>query len=85
MLQGLLCLDHDARPLSPEGATVRGSFEAEQHLAHLGPSDVPVCFSLCGFASGYLTRVEGRPSNSYRNILRTDFAEAYERPNLRSP
>jgi GNAT superfamily N-acetyltransferase len=31
------------------------------------------------------TRVEGRPSNSYRNILRADFVEAYERPNLRSP
>jgi len=30
-------------------------------------------------------RVEGRPSNSYRNILRAGFAEAYLRPNLHSP
>jgi GNAT superfamily N-acetyltransferase len=29
-------------------------------------------------------RVEDRPSNSYRNILRADFVEAYERPNLSS-
>jgi two-component system response regulator HydG len=76
MLQGLLCLDHDARPLSPEGATVRGSFEAEQHLAHLGPSDVPVCATLCGFASGYLTRVEDRPIDVHedRCVARGDAA-----------
>lgn len=30
-------------------------------------------------------RVEGRPSNSYRNILRSGFSEAYLRPNLHSP
>ena len=30
------------------------SFEAEQHLMHLGRSDEPVCWTLCGFASGYL-------------------------------
>ena len=30
-------------------------------------------------------RVEGRPSSSYRNILRAGFAEAYLRPNLHSP
>jgi hypothetical protein len=30
-------------------------------------------------------RVDGRPSNSYRNILRYGFAEAYVRPNYVSP
>jgi GNAT superfamily N-acetyltransferase len=30
-------------------------------------------------------RVEGRPSHSYRNILRAGFAETYLRPNLLSP
>ncbi len=30
-------------------------------------------------------RVEGRPSNSYRNILRAGFEEAYLRPNYASP
>jgi two-component system, NtrC family, response regulator HydG len=32
------------------------SYEAEQHLLHLGPSDEPVCWTLTGFASGYLSR-----------------------------
>jgi hypothetical protein len=27
-------------------------------------------------------QTEGRPSNSYRNILRGGFRELYERPNL---
>ena len=32
------------------------SYEAEQHLVQLGQSDAPVCWSLTGFASGYLSR-----------------------------
>jgi DNA-binding NtrC family response regulator len=32
------------------------SYEAEQHLLHVGPSDEPVCWTLTGFASGYLSR-----------------------------
>jgi two-component system, NtrC family, response regulator HydG len=36
------------------------SYEAEQHLLHLGPSEEPVCWTLTGFASGYLSRVNGR-------------------------
>ena len=32
------------------------SYEAEQHLLHIGPSDEPVCWTLTGFASGYLSR-----------------------------
>ena len=31
------------------------SYEAEQHLMHLGRAPTPVCWSLCGFASGYLS------------------------------
>ena len=30
-------------------------------------------------------REEGRPSRSYRNLLRAGFEEVYERPNWRSP
>jgi GNAT superfamily N-acetyltransferase len=30
-------------------------------------------------------RLEGRPDQSYRNILRAGFREAYRRPNWRSP
>ncbi len=36
------------------------SYEAEQHLIHVGRSDTPVCWSQCGFASGYLTYANGR-------------------------
>jgi DNA-binding NtrC family response regulator len=36
------------------------SYEAEQHLLHLGQSDEPVCWTLTGFASGYMSCVFGR-------------------------
>lgn len=35
------------------------SYEAEQHLKHLGQSDTPVCWSLMGYAGGYSTAVFG--------------------------
>ena len=36
------------------------SYEAEQHLLHLGRADDPVCWTLTGFASGYLSRAYDR-------------------------
>jgi DNA-binding NtrC family response regulator len=36
------------------------SYEAEQHLIHLGRSEEAVCWSLCGFASGYLSYAHDR-------------------------
>ncbi|MFO0578642.1 MAG: sigma 54-interacting transcriptional regulator [Polyangia bacterium] len=61
-LQGLLRLDaNSSGPLSPAGATVHGSYEAEQHILHLGRAAEPVCWTLAGFASGYLSRTEGQP------------------------
>jgi DNA-binding NtrC family response regulator len=36
------------------------SYEAEQHLSHLGVSPVPVCWTLAGYASGYASAVLGR-------------------------
>ena len=36
------------------------SYEAEQHLLQLGPSEEPVCWTLTGFASGYLSRAYER-------------------------
>lgn len=38
----------------------RDSYEAEQHLLHLGRADDAVCWSLTGFASGYLSYCNGR-------------------------
>jgi DNA-binding NtrC family response regulator/predicted hydrocarbon binding protein len=61
-LQGLLRLDErNEGPLSPAGATVHASYEAEQHVLHLGRAGEPVCWTLAGFASGYLSYTEGQP------------------------
>ena len=38
----------------------RESYEAEQHLLHVGRADEAVCWTLCGFASGYLSYANGR-------------------------
>jgi hypothetical protein len=48
-------------PLSKEGAMIlANSYEAEQHLLHFGRADAPVCWTICGLMSGYLSRSEGR-------------------------
>ncbi|HWN70435.1 MAG TPA: sigma 54-interacting transcriptional regulator, partial [Haliangium sp.] len=61
-LQGYILLDQrSAGPLSAQGATLASSYEAEQHLLHLGRADEPVCWTLSGLASGYMSRAEGRP------------------------
>jgi two-component system response regulator HydG len=36
------------------------SYEAEQHLLHLGRAEDAVCWTLTGFASGYMSRAYGR-------------------------
>jgi two-component system response regulator HydG len=60
LLQGMLHVAPGTGPMTPGGATVPASYEAEQHLLHCGPADVPVCWTLAGFASGYLSATEGR-------------------------
>ncbi len=45
--------------LIKEGLTLVGSYEAEQHIAHLGRSDTSVCWTICGLTSGYLSRALG--------------------------
>jgi two-component system response regulator HydG len=47
-------------PLSKEGLTLLESYEAEQHLLHLGCSDTSVCWTICGLTSGYLSRTLGK-------------------------
>jgi two-component system, NtrC family, response regulator HydG len=46
--------------LTKEGLTLVGSYEAEQHIAHLGRSDSCVCWTICGLTSGYLSRAVGK-------------------------
>ena len=59
-LQGLFLLETEtADPQSTSGATLVGSYEAEQHLLHFGLADVPVCWTICGLISGYLSYIAG--------------------------
>ena len=57
-LQGLV----DYRPTSRTDARNRAearwhdSYEAQQHRLHFGHADDPVCWTLTGFASGYMSR-----------------------------
>jgi two-component system, NtrC family, response regulator HydG len=58
-LEGLFRIEPGTAPLSKDGAMVVASYEAEQHLLHFGRSDVPVCWTICGLISGYLSRIAG--------------------------
>ena len=65
-LQGLVVAEapptaaaaEDPKPL---GESIwRDSYEAEQHVLHLGQADECICWTLAGFASGYLSYCYGR-------------------------
>jgi DNA-binding NtrC family response regulator len=60
-LQGLLRMEPvPERPGGPFAEAIwHEPYEAEQHLLHLGQSETPVCWTHCGFASGYMSRVQG--------------------------
>ncbi len=56
-LEGLFRVEPGgAGPLSRQGVMVVASYEAEQHLLHFGRSDEPICWTICGLTSGYLSR-----------------------------
>ena len=63
-LQGLVIVEaspsegHDAAHLVD--AIWHESYEAEQHLLHLGQAEEAVCWTLSGFASGFLSCAHGR-------------------------
>ncbi|MEQ1565452.1 MAG: sigma-54-dependent Fis family transcriptional regulator [Myxococcota bacterium] len=60
-LQGLFRVaPGGAGPLSREGSVLAASYEAEQHLLHFGRAEVPVCWTICGLTSGFLSRTTGR-------------------------
>lgn len=61
MLQGLVEFEPDPESGAFAGALWHASYEAEQHLLHVGLSEEPVCWSLTGFASGYLSKAFGQP------------------------
>jgi two-component system response regulator HydG len=47
-------------PLTKKGAMLLASYEAEQHLLHFGRSDSPVCWTICGLMSGYISHATGK-------------------------
>ncbi len=64
-LQGLVQVENvppsaSAGPAAFAEAVWRDSYEAEQHLLHFGRADEAVCWSLAGFASGYMSCCNGR-------------------------
>ena len=60
-LQGLFMLEPgSSASFGPEGGTWRVSYEAEQHILHLGLADYPVCWTLCGLTSGYISFSTGK-------------------------
>ncbi len=61
MLGGMYRLAPDpVGSLTQEGLTLIESYEAEQHIAHLGKCDTAVCWTICGLTSGYLSRALGK-------------------------
>jgi two-component system response regulator HydG len=46
-------------PLAETGTILQASYEAEQHLLHFGRAEAPVCWTLCGLMSGYLSHTTG--------------------------
>jgi len=63
-IQGLVRAEVTRSSLSGAAPVSEGiwhdSYEAEQHLRHLGQADEPVCWTLTGFASGYMSCVYGK-------------------------
>ena len=47
-------------PLAKGGAMLLASYEAEQHLLHFGRSENPVCWTICGLMSGYVSHATGK-------------------------
>jgi two-component system, NtrC family, response regulator HydG len=46
--------------LSKAGLVLVASYEAEQHLLHFGRADAPMCWTISGLTSGYISRTAGK-------------------------
>ena len=61
MLEGLFRVESGStEPLSDAGSMLVASYEAEQHLLHFGRADSPMCWTICGLTSGYISRTAGK-------------------------
>ena len=60
-LEGLFRVESGSTdPVSKEGVMLVASYEAEQHLLHFGRSTAPMCWTICGLISGYISRTAGK-------------------------
>ncbi|MEK4030495.1 XylR N-terminal domain-containing protein [Pseudobacillus sp. FSL P4-0506] len=63
-LEGIATVEQDVIELTEEVLYFTGfwknSFEAVEHIDHYGCSEDPVCWTLIGYASGYLTKTFGK-------------------------
>ncbi len=60
-LEGLFRVESGSKdPVSKEGSMLVASYEAEQHLLHFGHADAPMCWTICGLISGYISRTAGK-------------------------
>ncbi len=60
-LEGLFRVESGSQdPISKEGILLVSSYEAEQHLLHFGRADTPMCWTICGLISGYISRTAGK-------------------------
>ncbi|MDP2877161.1 MAG: sigma-54-dependent Fis family transcriptional regulator [Holophaga sp.] len=60
-LQGLFRFELGGTdPLSKQGVILDSSYEAEQHLLHFGRSDAPMCWTISGLISGYISQTTGK-------------------------
>ncbi len=60
-LEGLFRVEPASEgPLSKSGLMLIASYEAEQHLLHFGRADAPMCWTISGLMSGYLSRTTGQ-------------------------
>ncbi|KIL80273.1 XylR N-terminal domain-containing protein [Bacillus badius] len=63
-LEGIVTVEQDVIELNEAGLCFTGfwknSFEAVEHVNHYGYSEDPICWTLIGYASGYLTKTFGK-------------------------
>lgn len=63
-LEGIVTVEVEKLEFDEENITFCGhwknSYEAEEHIRHFGFGDSPVCWTLVGYASGFVRRVFGK-------------------------
>ncbi len=60
-MAGLFTTESDNMdPLTKSGMMLVASYEAEQHLLHFGRANAPMCWTISGLISGYLSQTMGK-------------------------